>query len=55
MQSVGGLSDIHGACAYTSTAAAVCNVMSHILRVDEVTLPTSTVRDVWGCRIKLHV
>ena len=51
-----GLSEIHGACAHTATAAAVCNAMSPLTKAAEVSLPTSTVKDVldWT-RVKLHV
>jgi len=55
MQLLGGLSDIHGACAHRSTAAAVCSAMPHMLRVAEVSLHISIVKDVLGCRVKLHV
>jgi len=39
-----------------STAAAMCNIMSHVLTLAKVFTPyTSTVKDVLGCRVKSHV
>jgi len=34
-----GLSEIHGTCAYMSTAAAVCNIMSHVSTLAKVFTP----------------